>query len=364
MANAKITRLSADPCIGLADLQKAIEDFLLSKPDYNLYGHCAPPKDSMTWKTTPNPTWMSNLSCLVARFLNIAPNTVLPQKKLQVALTHMLNAGTAKNITKKPAADWVDDVCVFIRTVMASYKDIRRDMFKDKKGYDRLMKKASLKEQDLINKVLDSIDINNLKTDAEVLEAGEDDDDDLPEGSGLTTPKLKNLKPPRSWNGKSASSASSLSSSASTTSTRELAEAKSFFATLSSKSSSNLNPDHLSAKSNAHVPKTTANKKLKVMMKSTSAPWTPSPAETTEQIGEDSDFDKEEHQLLKAAEEHNQIEIETVEKQKKERASCKSKSKGTPQEKTCCSHQIHSTNYLQPQSSRCLEQVDGQGKEG
>ena len=137
----KSSRLSANPCVSVADLASIFETWLKMSLSKDIYTLLSPPDGKLfAWKTTPNHKWLAKVAPLYTLLVKIVPNTVLTSKKLMMALEHLR---TKKLITNSTAMadelfdDWCDQT---IRILFAKYREVKRDQVL----HERVRKKCTM----------------------------------------------------------------------------------------------------------------------------------------------------------------------------------------------------------------------------
>ena len=134
-----VKREIANPDIGIGELMKELQTFVVSSNNFDLMELVAyPGHGAFSWKTSPHAGWMMQMHRLVAKFLQVAPNGVLPSAKLKLAILRLCDYMKV-NHTKSCHADFADKVDVRIRIVLAQYRKIKGSPYE----YQRLMKKAT-----------------------------------------------------------------------------------------------------------------------------------------------------------------------------------------------------------------------------
>ena len=149
-ATTGVRRLVADPSLGVQDMMRVLKEFLGSEPTFDLLELVScPGHQTFSWKTSPNPSWMSKVSRLVTLFLGVAKNGVLPSQKLKTGILKLC-ASMRINCSRKHDHDFSDICDQRIRIVMAQFRTVKRDA----QEYQRLMKKATPEEKETIDKCL------------------------------------------------------------------------------------------------------------------------------------------------------------------------------------------------------------------
>jgi len=97
-------RLVPDPSIGVSDLMDPLTQWLKDNGTRNIL-HLLGKPVGLTWKTTPNASWMSKMKPLMEELVKITPHLGFASKKLRGALVKM-NAKDKMNFTKKDDDDF------------------------------------------------------------------------------------------------------------------------------------------------------------------------------------------------------------------------------------------------------------------
>ena len=109
MATSKCKgRLVADPSIGVSDLLDCLIPFVEEVGEDAFHKTLEPPPQT-GWKTAAAPTWLARLSPLFKRYLNIAPNGVIPSKKHRVCLEKLQekkNIASGRRTSAEHAERW------------------------------------------------------------------------------------------------------------------------------------------------------------------------------------------------------------------------------------------------------------------
>ena len=150
------------------------------------------------WKTSPCPTWLTQISPLLLEYVRLVPNTVVPKSKHKKAI-ESVNKATTINVTKKDDSDFIDMVDENIRI---AFKQLRL-MKQETVTYDRVLRKASEQESKALTTLLDQ-----LVVDPEA-EHPEDDGDDAAEEERVAPNEMPVRPVPRSWSGDRLSAAAS-----------------------------------------------------------------------------------------------------------------------------------------------------------
>ena len=173
----KANRLTADPCVSVADLSKVFQDWLTVGMNKDIFFMLSPPDGkAFTWKTTPNHEWLAKVAPLYNLLIQLVPNTVVTSKKLLMVFKHLLSKGVITNCTKMDDnlfMDWVDQT---VRILFAKFREVKRDSM----VYDRVKRKCNPDEWSAIHSILTKI-VGNDEPPAE-------------DNKGHIT-----LSPPKSW---------------------------------------------------------------------------------------------------------------------------------------------------------------------
>ena len=172
------TRLTANPCVSVADLYKIFENWITMSLSKDLHSLLEPPdKKPFSWKTTPNHKWLAKVAPLYSLLVKLVPNTVLTSKKLVMVLQSLKANELVTNNTKMDDQlfyDWCDQT---IRILFAKFREVKQRA----EIFDRVQKKCTHEEWKAIDEVLVRMDIG-------ADEPGQD------EGKKQST-----LAPPMSW---------------------------------------------------------------------------------------------------------------------------------------------------------------------
>ena len=140
----------ADPNIGVQDVMRILKQFLGEEHTFDLLDLVScPGHQTFSWKTSPNPSWMSKMSRLVTLFLGVAKNGVLPSAKLKTGILKLC-ASMKINCSRKHDNDFADCCDQRIRIVMAQYRTVKQQSAE----YQRLMRKATPEEKEAIDRCL------------------------------------------------------------------------------------------------------------------------------------------------------------------------------------------------------------------
>lgn len=152
------SRLSADPSVGVGDLQSAFKAFFEEEGSRDLHRLLKPPI-AMTWKSAPLAEWLGEKSManLFKRLFDVHSNGVLTGKKLKSAIFKEQAVRGRLNFTKKHDSDFVDDMDEQLRIAAALYRDLKKDSGK----YLRCTRKASLEEKEQLDEVLRKLQLGS-----------------------------------------------------------------------------------------------------------------------------------------------------------------------------------------------------------
>lgn len=167
------SRLSADPSVGVSDLQNAFKEWFDEQNCQDMARLLKAPY-SMTWKSAPTAEWLGDLpmSRLFKRLFSLYTNGVLASKKIKAALLKQQTAGGRLNFTKKHDSDFVDAMDEQLRIGAAQYREIKKDSSK----YGRCVRKASAQEKEALDSVLSCLCLDNQdQAETEVEEAAPSD---------------------------------------------------------------------------------------------------------------------------------------------------------------------------------------------
>jgi len=149
-ATTSVRRLVADPSLGVQDMMRILKQFVGEEQSFDLLDLVScPGHQTFSWKTSPNPSWMSKMSRLVTLFLGVAKNGVLPSAKLKTGILKLCDSMKI-NCSRKHDNDFADLCDQRIRIVMAQYRTVKQQA----QEYQRLMKKATPEEKDTIDRCL------------------------------------------------------------------------------------------------------------------------------------------------------------------------------------------------------------------
>ena len=157
MASNKAPRLVADPSVGVADLVKVIDDYMVEKGDTNLWKLIQPPSNA-TWKSAPPVGWLASLSSLFKKYCEVAPNTVVSGKKNKAAIARLCET-KGVNHTRKSVDDFADMVDNSIRMGLGHYRTMKQQA--DLK--ERAFRRADSTQQAAMENVLSLVNAQAAK---------------------------------------------------------------------------------------------------------------------------------------------------------------------------------------------------------
>lgn len=175
-------RLSADPAVGVADLQKALKEWLEEEGSYDVARLIKAPYQ-MSWKSAPSADWLGegSMVSLFTRLFDIHTNGVLSGQKLKSALLKQ-SVKNRLNYTKKHDSDFLDFVDDQIRIAAGMYREICKSSSK----YLTCVRKASVEEKERIDSVLSKLQLGVQPVDQVETEAEEAPAESLPASSSAS----------------------------------------------------------------------------------------------------------------------------------------------------------------------------------
>ena len=181
------SRLSADPSVGVADLQTAFKEWL-DKEDNRDVARLLKAPYPMTWKSAPTAEWLGDRSMarLFGKLFSISTNGVLASKKVKAALLKQQTSGGRLNFTKKHDSDFVDEMDEQLRIAAAMYREIKKDATK----YCRCIRKASVEEKERLDSVLAILQLSEQPAEQPAPDHAETEVDEK-EPARSRSPKLK-----------------------------------------------------------------------------------------------------------------------------------------------------------------------------
>ena len=125
MASNKSPRLVADPSVGVADLVKVLDDYMVEKGETNLWKLIQPPSNA-SWKSAPPVGWLASLSTPVQKVLRSGSehNCVRQTKTRQ--LSPVLCETKGVNHTRKTVEAFADMVDNSIRMGLGHYRTMKQ----------------------------------------------------------------------------------------------------------------------------------------------------------------------------------------------------------------------------------------------
>ena len=147
-------RLTADPCVSISDIEKAIKHFLQLSGSKDLHSLLQSPLGSqLTWKTTTQPDWLIKVAPLFLGLSELCPNTILLSSKVLGALKKLQKDDYLVNLSGKLDEDFWDSCDFSIRVLFSHFREIK----KSATVAQRMMKKCTPRGWDAIHNVLKHI---------------------------------------------------------------------------------------------------------------------------------------------------------------------------------------------------------------
>ena len=134
-------RLIADPSIGVSDLKRPLEQFIIKIGDKNIVKHIQPPP-GISWKGACPVSWLAGLAPLLEEYVKVAPNGVITSKKHKIALER-LEEDQKVNWTRKPTSDFLDLMDDWVRMALSHLRTLKQ--YSDKK--DQAFRRADSAHQ-------------------------------------------------------------------------------------------------------------------------------------------------------------------------------------------------------------------------
>ena len=147
-------RLTADPCLGISDLQKPILEFMKETGSYDLWKHLEP-KDPQSWKTAPNIPWLMHLKPLMDKLLLKVPGCLFPASKLKKALEMIQKEVCRVNYSRKRDDEFFDKCGLWIRIAASQLRDLKK--FPGEK--QRALKKCSMQQHQKLEELLELVNL-------------------------------------------------------------------------------------------------------------------------------------------------------------------------------------------------------------
>ena len=150
----KRERITVDPAIGVMDLQRVLVRHMELQPEKDLWALLRHPTNSVwSWKTAVSLQWLAQAKDLLADFCRIAPNGLLPAKKLRIAIHRLVTDSNKKvNRTQYHTDDFVDQLDQRIRVLLAQARSLKKQ-----EDYVTAMKKATQADKDAVDELLSHI---------------------------------------------------------------------------------------------------------------------------------------------------------------------------------------------------------------
>ena len=150
----KRDRLTVDPAIGVMDLQRVLMKHMELQPEKDLWALLKHPTGgAWSWKTAVSVKWLAQAKNLLIDFCGVAPNAVLPSKKLRIAIHRLVTDSNRKvNKTSYHTDDFADQLDQRIRVLLAQARALKKQ-----EDYTTAMKKATQQEKDAVDEILSHI---------------------------------------------------------------------------------------------------------------------------------------------------------------------------------------------------------------
>ena len=150
----KRDRLTVDPAIGVMDLQRVLMKHMELQPEKDLWALLKHPTGgAWSWKTAVSVKWLAQAKDLLVDFCGVAPNAVLPSKKLRIAIHRLVTDSNRKvNKTSYHTDDFADQLDQRIRVLLAQARALKKQ-----EDYTTAMKKATQQEKDAVDEILSHI---------------------------------------------------------------------------------------------------------------------------------------------------------------------------------------------------------------
>ena len=159
MAVSKLPRLVADPSLGVADMQNALESFLdsdVQKVKPNLLELVKPPV-GVTWKSAVSASYLHRVGPLLACYLKKARNGVLPSKKNKLALARLDECRSLNVSRSKSREDWTDFIDEMTRMALSHVRGLKISPV----NKERLWRKSDTVQQQITQDLLDLLVLPN-----------------------------------------------------------------------------------------------------------------------------------------------------------------------------------------------------------
>ena len=148
MLTKKVTRLSADPTIGVADLMGPLDQFMKDRGSRHLMEMLKPP-EGVARKSAPDCNWIAKNASLWICYLKMAPNTMLPGKKHRIAI-EKLDQQMKTNFTKMTAEDFSDKIDFYVRMALKFIRELKQSAMTKERAY----RKIDMEVQHTMTKIL------------------------------------------------------------------------------------------------------------------------------------------------------------------------------------------------------------------
>ena len=152
-----LSRLKADPLVGVRELQTIVVTFLKKQPEKDILSFLSSAK-RVDWKTAPAIDLLGDAK--VAEFFTglfkVHANGVMSKSKLKKALSATQSEYFRLNHSKMHDDDYIDLADERIRILAGQYRDLK----KCSEHYDRTMRKATAKQKDIVDEALSVLDLD------------------------------------------------------------------------------------------------------------------------------------------------------------------------------------------------------------
>lgn len=166
------SRLTPDPAIMVGDLQRCICAFCKTEGSFDLQKLLLPSLSPSNWKNAADPTYLAGpMSSLLKELFKVAPNGVVASKKFKQALEKFQTDSHRRvNQSKLNDADFWSLVDNNVRAAASQYRDLKLSASK----YATCMRKASLKEKEVMDGVLELLVCKEENSSAVAEQEGKD----------------------------------------------------------------------------------------------------------------------------------------------------------------------------------------------
>lgn len=150
---ASRSRLTPDPTIMVGDLQRCLFAFCKAEGSFDLQKLLLPSLTPSNWKSAAEPSYLAGpMGNLLKELFKVAPNGVIAGKKLKQALEKFqIDAHRRVNQSKLNDVDFWSLVDNNVRAAASQYRELKLSTSK----YSTCMRKASIKEKEIMDNVLE-----------------------------------------------------------------------------------------------------------------------------------------------------------------------------------------------------------------